>query len=150
MYQPGINTYRESVGNIVEDKETVLIKLFGGALGFLGVAKRGIVENRPNIRGENISRAMAIVNELDCALDMERGGELARQLASLYRFARDRMTVANFQNDLTALCQVENILTTLKEGFEEAARPRREAPWDARSPEEEAVPSSRKGVRFAI
>jgi flagellar secretion chaperone FliS len=122
MYQSGCKAYRQSAGNIVEDNKVVLIKLYDGALRFLSVARRGIAERKNHVRGENISKVMAIVNELDCALDMEKGGDLSIQLASLYRFVIEKLTAANRNNDLAALGQAESILKTLKEGFEEAAR----------------------------
>jgi flagellar protein FliS len=122
MYQPGCKAYRQSACNLVEDNKVILLKLYDGTLRFLSVARRGIIEKQPSVRGENISKAMAIINELDCALDMGKGGNLSNQLASLYRFVMDKLTQANSRNDLTALDQAENILNTLKEGFEGAAQ----------------------------
>lgn len=107
---------------MVEDNKVILLKLYDGALRFLSIARRGIIEQKPSIRGENISKAMAIVSELDCALDMKKGGDLSNQLASLYRFIMDKLILANSNNDLTALDKAEDILQTLKEGFEGAAR----------------------------
>ena len=148
MYQSGCNAYRQSAGNIVEDKGVVLIKLYDGALRFLAIARRAIAESKPNIRGENISKVMAIINELECALDMEKGGELSAQLASLYRFVMDKLTLANIKNDLMALGQAENILQTLKEGFEGAARSRNNSTGSAAMMTENRAPRQ-EGIRFA-
>ena len=112
MYQPGCNAYRQSAGNLVEDNKVILLKLYDGTLRFLSVARRGIIEQSPSVRGENISKAMAIVNELDCALDMKKGGDLSSQLASLYRFVMDKLTLANSKNDVAALDKAEDILKT--------------------------------------
>lgn len=120
MYQNGCNAYRQSAANTVEDKPVVVIKLYDGALKFLANAKRGIAEKSPKIRGINISKTMAIVDELNCALDMDRGGKLASQLDSLYQFVMEQLSTANMKNDLHALDQAERILETLKEGFEGA------------------------------
>lgn len=120
MYQAGRNAYINSVENTVEDKRVILIKLYEGAIKFINFAKRGINEKSPRIRGENISKVMAIVTELDCALDMERGGNIASNLRSLYGFVMNQLTAGNIKNDLKALDNAENILRTLKEGFEEA------------------------------
>jgi flagellar protein FliS len=120
MYQNGCNAYRQSAVNIVEEKPVIVIKLYGGALKFITNAKRGIAEKSPRVRGEYISKVMAIVNELNCALDMERGGKLASQLDSLYQFVMEQLSIANIKNDLKALDQAEHILEMLKEGFEGA------------------------------
>ena len=146
MYQSGCSAYRQSAGNIVEDKRVVLLKLYDGTIRFLSLAKRGILEKRPNIRGENISRAMAVVSALDGALDMENGGTISFQLASLYRFVMNQLTDANRNNDLTALAQAESILMTLKEGFEGAVKSQKaEAP--AMPP---GLSKPREGVRIAF
>jgi len=148
MYQSGCNVYRQSAGNIVEDNQVVLLKLYDGALRFLSLAKRGIMERKPNIRGENISKVMAIITELDCALDMKNGGNISTQLASLYHFAMKRLSAANVKNDLTALAQVETILTTLKEGFEAAVQKQKLEARAAMTSSSAVRP--REGVRVAF
>lgn len=147
MYQNGCNAYRQSAVNIVEEKPVIVIKLYGGALKFLANAKRGIAEKSPRIRWENISKVMAIVDELNCALDMDRGGRLASQLDSLYRYVMDRLSTANMKNDLQALDQAENILETLKEGFEGAYYQMKHA---GSTQVIEETRSEREGVRFAL
>jgi flagellar protein FliS len=120
MYQTGCNAYRQSAGNTLEDKPVVLLKLYDGMLKFLAQARRGILENSPKIRGENISKIMAIVTELECALDHEKGGEIAGNLSRLYQFILNRLTVATFKNDVDALDEVKEVLLTLKDAFETA------------------------------
>lgn len=122
MYTVAYNAYRESAVNTVEDNRMVLLKLFEGLIKFIGAAKRGIEVKSPKIRGENISKAMAIITELHCAVDMERGGSIAANLDSLYKYVMDQLTQGNIKNDTEALTQAENILTTLKEGFEGAVQ----------------------------
>jgi flagellar secretion chaperone FliS len=148
MYQSGCSAYRKSAVNVVEDKGVILLKLYDGTLRFLSAARRGIMENKPNVRGENISKVMAIINELDCALDMERGGELSIRLASLYRFVTEKLTAANLHNDLSALRQAEGILVTLKEGFEGAIGKQNIRVATPLPVDSAYVP--REGVRFAV
>jgi flagellar protein FliS len=148
MYQPGCKAYQQSAGNMVEDNKVILLKLYDGTLRFLSMARRGIIERKPSIRGENISKAMAIINELDCALDMKKGGDLSNQLASLYRFVMDKLTLANSKNDLTALEKAENILQTLKEGFEGAARSQKNGSSEPLMTENGTT--RQEGVRFAF
>ncbi len=63
---------------------------------------------------------MAILTELDCALDREVGGPLAENLSRLYRYMMDRLTVANVDSDAASLDEVERLLSELMEGFEGA------------------------------
>ncbi|MFH0730472.1 MAG: flagellar export chaperone FliS [Pseudomonadota bacterium] len=122
MYPNAFNAYQRSAANTVENNSQILLKLYGGTIRFVRMAKKGIEENRPDIRGEHISKVMAIITELQCALDMEKGGQISRQLDSLYQYAMNRLSVANCRNNTAALDEVEQILITLKEGFEDAAR----------------------------
>ena len=148
MYQTGCNAYRQSAGNAVEDKRIVLLKLYDGVLRFIAQAQRGIQEGAPKIRGENISKAMAIIEELSCALDMERGGQLSAQLDGLYRYVINLLTMANVHNDISALGKASGILATLKEGFETAVREQKMAV--AAPPQAEGGARIPEGVRFAI
>lgn len=148
MYQTGCNAYRQSAGNSIEDNRVVLIKLYNGAIKFIAGARRGIAESSAKIRGENISKAMAIIEELNCALDMEKGGQMAAQLNDLYRYAMDQLTKVTVQNDLQALEQAEGVLITLKEGFEGAYRQLKNGGAPQQIMEE--TRPIQEGVRFAI
>jgi flagellar protein FliS len=120
MYPNAFNAYQHSAANTIEDNSQMLLKLYGGAIQFVKMAKKGIEENRPNIRGENISKVMAIITELQCALDLEKGGQIAEHLDGLYGYAMNQLSFANCRNNTKALDEVETLLFTLKEGFEGA------------------------------
>jgi flagellar secretion chaperone FliS len=150
MYQTGCNAYRQSAGNTVEDNRVVLLKLYDGSLKFLAHARRGIMEQSPRIRGENISKAMAVINELNCALDMEKGGQLAAQLDSLYQYVIDQLTTVNMKNDLQALDQAERILVTLKEGFDGAYQQMKRGGSAPQVMEETKPVPVQEGIRFAV
>lgn len=122
MLQSGFNAYKKTASTTIENKERILLMLYQGALNFVNRARKGIEENSPKMRGENISKILAIVTELDCALDKEVGGELAENLSGLYRYIMNRLTIANVKNDTGALDEVEKLLIELKEGFEGAAQ----------------------------
>lgn len=121
MYQTGCNAYRQSARNIIEeDRRVVLLKLYDGVLKFLAQARRGMMEGSPKIRGENISKIIAILTELECALDHEKGGEIATNLGNLYQYITNRLTMASAGNDVKSLDHVKEIVSTLKDGFEKA------------------------------
>jgi flagellar secretion chaperone FliS len=122
MIATGYNGYRKMIVTTTQNKEEILLLLYEKALVSLKLARRGIEENNPQQKGENISRALAILTEFDCALDREIGGEMIENLAALYRYASDRLTQANIQNDLHAIKEVEEILSALYDGFKDAAQ----------------------------
>ena len=72
-------------------------------------------------RGAAISRALAIVAELQQSLDIEAGGEIARNLRALYFFVTDRLLEANVTNRVEALDEAIGVLETLYEAWSEIA-----------------------------
>ena len=101
-------------------KEKILLLLLDGAVKFVGYARRGIEENHIAVKGENISKALAIITELQCALDRKIGGELVENLDALYHYMMIKLTQANISNDIRLLDEVSKLLRSLKDGFESA------------------------------
>lgn len=120
MTPNGYAAYKHAVINTTHSKEEILLMLYQGAVRFVRFARMGIEEKSAKIRGENISKVLGILTELDCALDREAGGEMVENLADLYRYMMDRLTHANVKDDREALNEVERLLTELKDGFEGA------------------------------
>lgn len=121
MIGTGYAGYKNVMANMTKNKEEILLMLFEGALISLKIARRGIKEKNPKLKGENISRVLAILTELDSALDREKGGELAENLSGIYSYLMNRLTTANIKNDSEALEEVGQLLGELYEGFKEAA-----------------------------
>lgn len=122
MAPAGYANYRNVIANTTESKEKILLILYESALTAVRIAQRGIEEKNPKLKGENISRVLTILTELDCALDREKGGELAENLSALYHYSMDRLGIANIRNDPEALKEVERLLAELYEGFKGAAQ----------------------------
>ena len=121
MIATGYAGYRNAMANRTESKEEILLMLYEGALISLKIAHRGIREKNSKLRGENISKVLAILTELDCALDRENGGDLSEKMSALYGYMINRLTAANIKNDLKALEEVEQLLGELYEGFKQIA-----------------------------
>jgi flagellar protein FliS len=95
----------------------LVVMLYDGALRFSSEAREAIERKDVARRGRAISRAMAIVSELHCTLDMEAGGEVAQSLDKLYGFVRDRLMDASIRQDVRPLDEAIRVLTTLREGW---------------------------------
>ena len=122
MAHTGYAAYNQAVVHTTENKERILLMLYEGAVRFVSFARSGIEKKSAKIKGENISKVMAIITELDCALDREMGEELVENLSDLYHYMMDCLAIANVKNDTSALDEVERLLLDLKEGFDEAAK----------------------------
>lgn len=146
MAAAGYAGYRNVIAQTTDNKTEILLMLYEGAITSLRTARSGIVEKNPRIKGENISKVLAILTELECALDMEKGGELAENMAGIYHYMINRLGFANAKNDSEALREVERLLVELYEGFKGAAKLSAAGPVNA----ETAVSEMQKGMRIAI
>jgi flagellar protein FliS len=106
----------------VQKKEDILLLLLDTASTDLKKARMGIEDNNPKVKGESISRAIGILNELDCALDHEVDSDMSENLSRLYRFMMDRLILANLKTDVAALDEAAQVLEHLHEAFCEAAK----------------------------
>jgi len=144
----GYAAYNNMVAQTTENKEEILLMLYDGALKFINSARLGIENNNPKIRGENISKIINIITELDCALDREIDIRLVENLSSLYQYMINRLTIANVKKNTDAIDEVKRLLVQLKDGFKEAAKKNDDTslPDQVSSPDME--PKKRAGVFF--
>ena len=82
-------------------------------------AAHGHMERREIARkGEQISKAIEVLSALDASLDLEKGGEIAVNLRSLYEYMSLRLVTANANNDLAGLDEVATLVRNIKEGWD--------------------------------
>lgn len=97
----------------------VVIMLYDGAISFLEKAKIKIEEKDYAEKGNLITKAIDIINELTSSLNVEKGGDLAQNLTSLYFYCTTTLLQANMKMDIEKIDIVINILGNLKGAFEE-------------------------------
>ena len=82
-----------------------------------------IVDNRPlndvTTKGRTLGKAVTLIGQLDSTLDMQRGGEVAVNLHSLYGYMLDRLTVANATNDPKIVAEVAGLVREIKQGWDQ-------------------------------
>ncbi|MDH1476470.1 flagellar export chaperone FliS [Comamonas thiooxydans] len=98
-----------------------LIKmLFDGLLASINAARGAIERGDINEKVRHIGKAVRILQEgLLGALDREKGGELAGNLASLYEYCTTRLTLANARNDASLVDEVAGLVSTVAQGWNE-------------------------------
>jgi flagellar protein FliS len=79
-------------------------------------------------KAEQLSRAVAIIDTLNGLVDLDKGGEIARNLRDLYDYATQRVTYANLKNDARALDEATNVIREIKAGWDGIAAQPRPAP----------------------
>ncbi|MFN3730590.1 flagellar export chaperone FliS [Comamonas testosteroni] len=98
-----------------------LIKmLFDGLLASINAARGAIERGDINEKVRHIGKAVRILQEgLLGALDREKGGELAGNLASLYEYCTTQLTLANARNDASMVDEVAGLVSTVAQGWNE-------------------------------
>ena len=71
---------------------------------------------------EEMGRALEIISVLDAILDMEKGGEIAKNLREIYLSLMDELTYQMLKEDKERLERVIKILKNLKSAWEEVER----------------------------
>jgi len=74
-----------------------------------------------------IDHALLVVGQLQGTLDMERGGEVAKNLELFYNMVRARLLQAQIQASAEILEEQMNLLLSLRETWQEVERRTREA-----------------------
>ena len=102
--------------------EKILIMLYDGAIQFLNKAKIAMQNKNIEDTHNNIIGAERIISEFMNTLDMELGGEVAKNLYKLYEYLNYRLVQANIKKDITIVDEVLAHLKDLKQTWEQAIR----------------------------
>ncbi|MEW6599419.1 MAG: flagellar export chaperone FliS [Nitrospirota bacterium] len=113
-----INQYKKTV-LVTTDRVQIVYMLYEGALNHMKIARRKIENGDIISKGYHFSKATMIISELSNVLDMEKGGEISRNLRSLYEYVLRRLLYANLNNDIAAIQDSERVIETLKSGWKE-------------------------------
>jgi flagellar protein FliS len=118
----GANAYRQTEVQSRTPLELVVM-LYDGALRFVALARSALERKDIRARQQAISRALAIMSELQSTLDMEKGGEIAVSLDALYVYINGRILEGASKQNLAALDEAAHLLTTLRDGWSDIAQP---------------------------
>ncbi len=112
-YDTYLNSYYEGMGS----KRLILV-LYEGALKHIRLAKEGVIENDPKKRGENLSRAIGIVSELNSCLDSNIRDDSIEFLRGLYISILTELPKVSLNNDVKILDQTFSYINRLKDIWE--------------------------------
>ena len=99
----------------------LVVMLYDGLLRFLGDAGNAIESANVAGRRDAISRALAVLSELQSTLNMEQGGEVAVSLDALYTYVNGRLLEASLNNDRAPIDESARLLRTLRDAWAEIA-----------------------------
>jgi flagellar protein FliS len=117
----GYGAYKKTAVSTAS-KEQILLMLYQAAIKNCKKAIEAIEEKKIAAKGEYIGKLQDIVIELNNSLDFEVGGEVAKELSSLYDYIIFSSTQANIKIDSAPLEGCLNVLNTLYEGWSQAIK----------------------------
>jgi flagellar protein FliS len=129
-----ISQYRGNQIAAATPEKTVLM-LYDGAIRFLRSAIKEIEENN-NIpeKAMLLEKTVKIVDYLHSCLDKEKGGEISKNLDTLYQHMSIKLTKANLKNDTKLMEDVLGLLLTVREGWNEICDKKSKEGQSAASP----------------
>ena len=117
----GYGAYKKTAVSTAS-KEQILLMLYQAAIKNTKKAIEAIEQKNLAKKGEYIGKMQDIIVELSNSLDFEVGGDVAKELASLYDYILYSSTQANIKIDKTHLEGCLKVLNTLYDGWTEAIK----------------------------
>ena len=100
------------------EPEQLILLLFKGALDHIKLVRQGIEENDLQKRGENLSKVIAIISELNVSIDSKINDESTKFLRGLYTAILTELPKISANNDITILDRAEAYIQKLKDIWE--------------------------------
>jgi len=96
------------------DPHRLIQMLFEGALKRIAFAKGAMQRKQIAEKGKFISQTIDIIGGLRASLDVEKGGDIAANLESLYEYISRQLVTANLKNSEEILDEVAGLLIDVK------------------------------------
>lgn len=117
----GLGAYKKTSVETAS-KEQILLMLYQAAIKNCKKAIEAIEQKNVSKKGEYIGKMQDIIVELSNSLDFEVGGDVAKELASLYDYILYSSTQANIKIEKSHLEGCLKVLNTLYDGWTEAIK----------------------------
>lgn len=150
MSRSAVDAYSQvavDVGVTAADPHKLVLMLFDGAIKAIYLAKAHMQANDVALKGQFISKAVAIIDEgLKLSLDESAGGEIALNLKDLYEYMCQRLLVANLKNQPKPLDEVARLLDELRGAWEAIGKNGQEIASPATEPQQ--PPQQRAAISY--
>jgi flagellar secretion chaperone FliS len=99
----------------------LVVMLYEGLIRFTGDARSAIERRDLVAKRAAMSRALAVLAELQSTLNMSEGGDVAQSLDGLYTYMNGRLLDGSMKNDVAPLDETLKLAGTLREAWAEIA-----------------------------
>ncbi|MCP4118201.1 MAG: flagellar export chaperone FliS [Desulfobacteraceae bacterium] len=100
------------------DPKQLILLLYKGAIKRIRLAREGIEEGNIKKRGENLSKAIAIISELNASVDPKANDDVSQFLINLYTAILVELPKVSLDNDTEILDRTEAYILKLTEIWE--------------------------------
>jgi flagellar protein FliS len=123
VYPVTANAYANYKQSSIETTppEKLLLMLFDGGIKFIYHAKMAIERGDFDTAHHNLVKVQDILTELIVSLDMEKGGDIAINLRSLYAFYLNEIVEANLSKNVQKLGPVMDFFREFRTVWEQAS-----------------------------
>jgi flagellar secretion chaperone FliS len=104
--------------------------LYKGALEAVENGRLYLAKGKIRERSAAITKTTLILDELTASLDLDRGGKLAADLRELYDYMQRRLTQANIEQSDPPLAEVQSLISTLFDAWNQINPPELFSPLD--------------------
>ena len=127
-----LSAYRSSHEiEVLSSSPIELIRLlYKGALEAVANSRLFLANGQIRQRSAAITKAALILDELNVSLDLERGGKLAIDLRDLYEYMQRRLMQANIEQTDPPLAEVQSLIATLYDAWNQINPPELLSPFD--------------------
>lgn len=101
----------------VSDPHQLIGMLYDGAIAWLEKGRRLMLEGQIGPKCEAITRVLHIVSQLREVLNLEAGGELAKNMDRLYEYMEFRLVEANLHNNPDILVEITGLIENLRSAW---------------------------------
>ena len=118
----GVDQYRtvERVGAVAgADKLRLVQLMMQGAKDRIAHAKGHIQRGEVSKKGEQIGRAIQLIDGLRASLDRDEGADIATNLERLYDYMIRRLLEANVTGDVALLDEIADLIGEVKSAWDE-------------------------------
>jgi flagellar secretion chaperone FliS len=116
VYGKALNQYKRTDIESATKLELVIM-CYERAIQLLQQSKEHIKENEWEKKIPKVKKALDIISDLQCSLNMEQGGDIAKNLNSLYSYITKKLLVGDIRKDLSAFDESIKILSELNEAW---------------------------------
>ncbi len=116
-----LNEYRQTyveAGGVYADPHSLISMLFSGLQERIAIARGALQRKDHAVKGKAVSQSIEILAYLQSCLNVEQGGEIARNLDGLYAYMSQQLFMAGANNDDALFEEVKYLLAEIQSGWD--------------------------------